>query len=53
MSTYNIVLNGELTKIILNYHQILNIVPRWDIEGRELASLRRYPNERQYSPISV
>ena len=30
-----------------------NIVPSWDIEGRELASVRRYPNEGQYSPISV
>ena len=31
----------------------VNIVPSWDIEGRELASVRRYPNEGQYSPISV
>ena len=30
-----------------------NIVPSLDIEGRELASVRRYPNEGQYSPISV
>ena len=30
-----------------------NIVPSLDIEGRELASGRRYPNEGQYSPISV
>ena len=26
-------------------------VPSWDIEGRELASVRRYPDEGQYSPI--
>ena len=31
----------------------VNIVPSWDIEGRELASVRRYPNKGQYSPISV
>ena len=30
-----------------------SIVPSWDIEGRELASVRRYPNEGHYSPISV
>ena len=30
-----------------------NIVSSWDIEGCELASVRRYPNEGQYSPISV
>ena len=30
-----------------------NIVPSLDIEGRELASVRRYLNEGQYSPISV
>ena len=30
-----------------------NIVPSWDIEGSKLASVRRYPNEGQYSPISV
>ena len=30
-----------------------DIVPSLDIEGRELASIRRYPNEGQYSPISV
>ena len=30
-----------------------NIVPSLDIDGRELASVRRYPNEGQYSPISV
>ena len=24
---------------------LVNIVPGWDIEGRELASVRRYPNE--------
>ena len=32
---------------------LVDIVPSWDIEGRELASVRRYPNEGQYSPISV
>ena len=30
-----------------------NIVPSLDIEGRELVSVRRYPNEGQYSSISV
>ena len=30
-----------------------DIVPSLDIEGRELASVRRYPNEGQYSLISV
>ena len=30
-----------------------NIVLRLDIEVRELAIVRRYPNEGQYSPISV
>ena len=30
-----------------------DIVPSLDIKGRELASVRRYPNEGQYSPISV
>ena len=30
-----------------------NIVPSLNIEGRELASVHRYPNEGQYSPISV
>ena len=30
-----------------------DIVPSFDIEGRELASVCRYPNEGQYSPISV
>ena len=30
-----------------------DIVPSLDIEGRELASVRRYPNKGQYSPISV
>ena len=32
---------------------LANIVPSLDIEGRELASVRRYPNEGQYLPISV
>ena len=30
-----------------------NIVPSLDIEGRELASVCRYTNEGQFSPISV
>ena len=25
----------------------VNIFPSWDIEGRELASARRYPNKGQ------
>ena len=32
---------------------LVNIVPRWDMEGRELASVLRYLNEGQYSSISV
>ena len=40
------------------YHRVIalilvNIVPSWDIEGHELASIRRCPSEGQYSPISV
>ena len=31
----------------------VNIVPSWDIETREPANVRRYPNKGQYSPISV
>ena len=31
----------------------VNIVPSLGIEGRKLGSVRRYPNEGQYSPISV
>ena len=31
----------------------VNIVRSWDMEGRELASVCRYPNEGQYSPIPV
>ena len=30
-----------------------DIAPSLDIEVRDLASVRRYPNEGQYSPISV
>ena len=42
----------------IQYYRVIalisaNIVPSLDIEGRELASVRRYPNEGQYSPISV
>ena len=61
----------EQTDNILYYRVIalisVNIVPSWDIEGfelasvhrypnsegRELASVRRYPNSGQYSPISA
>ena len=32
---------------------LVNIVPSWDIEEHELTSVRRYPNEGQYSPKSV
>ena len=32
---------------------LAHIVPSLDIEGRELASVRRYQNEGQYSQISV
>ena len=42
----------------MQYYRIIalisaNIVLNWDIEGHELASICRYPNEGQYSPISV
>ena len=40
------------SKTGVNYRSA-NIVPSLDIEGRELASGRRYPKEGQYSPISV
>ena len=33
--------------------KLVNIVPSWDIERRELANVRRYPIEGQYSPVSV
>ena len=32
---------------------LVNIVSSLDIEGRELPSVRIYPSEEQYSPISV
>ena len=32
---------------------LVNIVQSWDIEGHELASVRRYPNDGQYSHISA
>ena len=32
---------------------LVNIVPSWDIEEHELASVRKYPNEEQYLPIHV
>ena len=42
----------------MQYYRVIalistNIVPSLDIKGRDLASVRRYPNEGQYSPISV
>ena len=42
----------------MKYYRVIalisaDIVPSLDIEGCELASVRRYPNEGQYSPISV
>ena len=44
--------------IIIKYYRVIalisaDIVPSLDIEGCELASICRYPNEGQYSPISV
>ena len=33
--------------------KLANIVPSWYVEGYELASVRTYPSEGQYSPISV
>ena len=32
---------------------LVNIVPRWEIEGRSQARVLRYSNSGQYSPISV
>ena len=45
-------------QVNVEYYRVIalisaDIVPSLDIEGRELASVRRYPNEGQYSPISV
>ena len=45
-------------KYFILYYRVIalisaDIVPSFDIEGSELASVRRYPNEGQYSPISV
>ena len=62
MSTNNIGFDEEICKIIsliiIKYYRVIalisaDIVPSLDIEGRELASVRRYLNEGQYSPISV
>ena len=44
--------------VLIRYYGVIalisaDIVPSLDIDGRELASVRRYPNEGQYSPISV
>ena len=62
-SSYCIILIVSITlsiSILLSYlyYRVIvlisvNIVPSWDIEGRELASVRRYPNKGHYSPISV
>ena len=51
-------INIHTRSMFVLYYRVIalisvNIVPSWDIEGRELASVRRYPNEGQYSPISV
>ena len=51
-------LNCSFTGNILSYYRVIalisaDIVPSLDIEGRKLASVRRYSNEGQYSPISV
>ena len=48
----------SITELVGQYYRVIalilvNIVPSWDIEGRELASVRGYPIEGQYSPISV
>ena len=40
-------------RVIALIHVSANIVPSLDIEGRELASVHRYPNEGQYLPILV
>ena len=54
---YNTIQYNAIQYTIQHYRVIalisVNIVPSWDIEGRELASVRRYHNEGQYSPISV
>ena len=44
------ILHGIYSEIIALIS--MSIDPSWDIDGGELASVRRYPNERQ-SPISV
>ena len=53
----NIPDSGFMESIYEQYRVIalisVNIVPSWDIEGRELVSARRYPNEKHYSPISA
>ena len=51
MITIDFLLNAQEYRVIALISA--NIVPSLDIEGRELASGRRYPNEGQYSPISV
>ena len=53
------VFKANFTQVVdLQYYRVIalisaDIVPSLDIEGCELASVRRYPNEGQYSPISV
>ena len=42
---------GEFDRVIALIS--VNIVTSWDIEGRQLASVRRYSNEGQYSSTSV
>ena len=62
MSIHNIGFYEEVKQIhhisIIKYYRVIalisaDIVPSLDIEGRELESVRRYPNEGQYLPISV
>ena len=54
ISILNVYLCGEIRKKYRVIALILvNIVPSWDIEGRKLVSVRRFPIEGQYSPISV
>ena len=43
----------EAPRDLINALISVNIVPSWDIEGRQLVNGRRYPNEGQYSTISV
>ena len=43
---------------VYKYYRVIALIPvdivlSWDIEGRELESIHRYPNQGRYSPMSV